>query len=200
MFLTTFPHVAMWSFKQPSSTTDNCQRYAFITTIYSGEKIDDEIVSQRWFVNTKTHQYGISMKQVMNANDMMNSDWGLIRNCNLNIIEKSKESLVEIIKNEAKIPSYKCSGAVPYYIPLIDDSKEASLIFLYCRKVDWDQHSSIFLNWVLKHQDMFKFGSIEKNSYFQEFSLNSSNSSSFQPELVQLNQFQTICRLCIQMI
>lgn len=188
LLVSSFRYSSMWSFKQPNSSTENCKRYAFVTCLYSGERVDDEYVGQVWFVNTKTHQYGIPMKDVMRTQYLAQSDWALIPFYKSNASTNNNSW----IQQELTIPCYVCDEA--YAMPIVATPSSILPIFLYCRVIDWEQYSIAFLEWVTTYSNQLQIG------YWKDTFIVQQPIIDYKPECIILNQFQTVYRICILML
>lgn len=199
LFIKTYMYSSIWSFLQPKETTINCKRYGFASCIYSNEIVDGQYTGQLWFKNIKTKCIGIPFYVLLDQNYMAkSSEWALV---SMNDSDKpfNKQDYMSVIQEELKIPCYEATNKIDS-IPIGKSGSGSNHvghpIMLYCREVDWPICKSSFLTWIEQHSKLLNIGHYDSTIHF----IQATNIKTYIPEKIKLNQFQTIYRVCIQMV
>jgi hypothetical protein len=220
-FEESFPYHYMFSYPLPYCLYRNHKQYGFMNCMYFSDQVEGVHSGYLWWVNTRTHQFGIRVKDAVNMNNMRNPDWALV---NLNSIQlkepkiKYTEYEKMFIDAEMKTTSNHLSSDK---VPLILDgdgmqrpfSEELDLrpMPFSCRICDWIIYRETFIECYksmikIEKYKKLKIGIIEKRNMVYKFipwedieHIENNNIDKFKPELIQIHNEQKIYRFWFQL-
>lgn len=200
------PRPSMWKFEKPQSVWNKGRLYGLCATLYVAKDEDNGQMHEGqffWF-NTQTKKYGIVFEDMqklveIEKNADGHSPWCLIQVGSETPLHLSR--FPSSFAQEEKRPGcfrkdgQNITSSVPPTESIFNRDEDVPL-FMYCRRVDWDEYGSAFKEWCLAHKSTFRVGvwdSVQKCVVYSKVE------ESWNPTFIDLNSVQPIVQLCIHM-